>query len=193
MKKWLLILLTAFLPLSLGAEELDMQEYLFGHIGDSYEWHITTIKDKPVCVYLPVILRSKVSGWHCFSSRHIAEGETYEGFRIAREGEPHEGKLVEETPGGLLKPLDISITKNVFALMFNSILVVLLILIGARWYKKHNALEEAPGGFAGVIEMMVMMVEDDIIKNGDNMPGKWQLMIYLGQQTILRMQQETTA
>jgi hypothetical protein len=37
------------------------------------------------------------------------------------------------------------------------------------------------------------LVEDDIIKKGDNMPGKWQLMIYLGQQTILRMQQETTA
>ena len=36
-------------------------------------------------------------------------------------------------------------------------------------------------------------VEDDIIKNGANMPGKWQLLIHLGQQTILRMQQQTTA
>ena len=32
-------------------------------------------------------------------------------------------------------------------------------------------------------------VEDDIIKNGDNMPGKWQLMIFLGQQTIKKMQE----
>ena len=32
-------------------------------------------------------------------------------------------------------------------------------------------------------------VEDDIIKTGANMPGKWQLLIHLGQQTILRMQQ----
>ena len=32
-------------------------------------------------------------------------------------------------------------------------------------------------------------VEDDVIRNGDNMPGKWQLMIFLGQQTILKMQQ----
>ena len=31
-------------------------------------------------------------------------------------------------------------------------------------------------------------VVDDIIKNGDNMPAKWQLMIFLGQQTILKMQ-----
>ena len=32
-------------------------------------------------------------------------------------------------------------------------------------------------------------VEDDIIKNGDNMPGKWQLMIFLGQQAIKKMQE----
>ena len=32
-------------------------------------------------------------------------------------------------------------------------------------------------------------VEDDMINNGDNMPGKWQLLIFLGQQTILKMQQ----
>lgn len=33
------------------------------------------------------------------------------------------------------------------------------------------------------------LVENDVIKNGENMPGKWQLLIYLGQQTILNMQQ----
>ena len=36
------------------------------------------------------------------------------------------------------------------------------------------------------------LVEDDIIKNGENMPGKWQLMIFLGQQTILKMQQQAS-
>ena len=33
------------------------------------------------------------------------------------------------------------------------------------------------------------LVEDDIIRNGDNMPAKWQLMIFLGQQTIKKMQE----
>ena len=37
------------------------------------------------------------------------------------------------------------------------------------------------------------LVEDDLIKNGENMPGKWQLMIFLGQQTILKMQQHASA
>ncbi|SFQ51655.1 Transposase (or an inactivated derivative), partial [Lachnospiraceae bacterium XBB1006] len=31
-------------------------------------------------------------------------------------------------------------------------------------------------------------VEDEILKNGDNMPAKWQLLILLGQKTILNMQ-----
>ena len=31
-------------------------------------------------------------------------------------------------------------------------------------------------------------VEDDMIQNAGNMPGKWQLLIFLGQQTILKMQ-----
>ena len=34
-------------------------------------------------------------------------------------------------------------------------------------------------------------VEDDAIKNGDNMPGKWQLLIFLGQQAIKEMQEQT--
>lgn len=165
MKKLLLILLALLFPFLAGAVELDMQEYLFGHVGDSYEWHVTTIKDKPVCVYFPVIVHSKETGWHCFSSRHIAEGGTYEGFRMAQAGEPHEGKLVEVHGKELVKPLDISITKNVFGLMFNSIIVLLIILLGARWYRKHDATEEAPKGFAGLIEMLVTMVEDDIIKD----------------------------
>ena len=143
---------------------LDMNAYLFGHVSDSYGWHVTTINGHPVSVHLPVIVRSRTTGWHVFSSGHIEEGETWEGFRIAAEGEPYAGKLVEETPEGPVRPLDISVTKNVFGLMVNSLVLLVLILSCARWYRRHDAREEAPGGFAGAMEMMVTMVEDDIIK-----------------------------
>lgn len=160
----LLLVLTALLPVSMHAEELDMNEYLLGHVGDSYGWHITTVKDHHVTIHLPVILYSKTTGWHCFSSKHIEEGEEYEGFRIAGDDEKHSGKLVEITDGGAVKPLDISITKNVFGMMINSLIVLIIVLCGARWYRRHDAREEAPRGFAGLVEMMVTMVEDDIIK-----------------------------
>ena len=147
-------------------DDINVTEIIFEHVGDAYEWHIINIKDKPVALYLPVILRSRTSGWHCFSSRHIVEGESYEGFRIAGEDEKHAGKLVETLPdGSVAKPLDLSITKNVLGLLINSIILVVLILCAARWYRKHDATEEAPRGFAGIVEMMVTMVEDDIIKD----------------------------
>lgn len=161
----LVLIFALLLPSGLHAEGLDMNEYLFGHVGDSYGWHVTTIRGHHVTVHLPVIVRSRTSGWHAFSSKHIEEGGTWEGFRIAAKGEKHAGKIVEDTPSGTVKPLDISITKNVLGLMVNSLILVLLILGGARWYKRHDGVEQAPGGFAGVVEMMVTMVEDDIIKD----------------------------
>ena len=35
----------------------------------------------------------------------------------------------------------------------------------ARWYKKHDAKDEAPGGFVGMMEMIVMTIHDDLIKS----------------------------
>ena len=160
MKKLLGILIALLLPLSLGAQDIDMDEYLFGHVGDSYGWHITTIKGEPVSIHLPVIVHSKATGWHVFSSKHIEEGEEFQGFVLNEDG-----KLVELQPDGtLVKPLDISITKNVLGLMINSLILVLIILLTARWYRRHDATKEAPRGFAGLMEMLIMMVEDDIIK-----------------------------
>ena len=48
--------------------------------------------------------------------------------------------------------------------MFTAVLLIVLILSAKRWYQKNDAREKAPGGFVGMVEMMVMMVNDDIIK-----------------------------
>ncbi len=72
---------------------------------------------------------------------------------------------MEDLPdGSVLKPWDFSITKNVLGLMINCLVLLALILFTAKWYRKHDAMEEAPRGFAGIMEMMVTMVHDDIIK-----------------------------
>lgn len=164
LKYILAALIMSLASVSLGAQDLDMNEYLFGHVSDSYEWHITTVNDHHVTIPLPVIVHSKTTGWHMFSSAKLEDGESHDGFFIAGEGR-HEGKVVErQADGSVVRPLDISITKNVLGLMVNSFVLVLLVLLGARWYKKHDASEEAPRGFAGIVEMMVTMVEDDIIK-----------------------------
>lgn len=145
---------------------VDVKEIVFGHIGDSYEWHITTWGKTHVTIPLPVILYSKTSGWHVFLSSRLKEnGGTYEGFYIAATGE-YEGKLVERDAAGReVRPFDISITKVVLALLINSFLLVVIILVVARWYRRHPQDSAAPGGFIGFMEMFIMMVNDDIIKD----------------------------
>lgn len=145
--------------------EVDVKGVIFGHIKDSYEWHLTTIGDKHVTISLPVIVYSEKSGWNLFSSGVFHKQEEYNGFRIS-VSEDNEGKIVElDEMGNEHRPLiDISITKNVLAVFINSILLVLLVLYTARWYKRHDVCKEAPGGFVGIMEMLITMLIDDVIK-----------------------------
>ena len=148
-------------------EKVDIKEIVFGHIGDSYEWHITSWGDTHLTIPLPVIVYSQTSGWHIFSSARLEENEgSYEGLSIAPAGSPYEGKLIEhDVAGNEIRPFDISITKVVLALLINSVLLTFIILYVARWYKRHPKDSAAPGGFVGLMEMLIMMVNDDIIKS----------------------------
>ena len=107
------------------------------------------------------------TGWHTFLSSRLEEnGGTYEGLSIAPAGSKYEGKLVEyDAAGEQVRPWDISITKVTFALLFNSVLLLVIVLCVAHWYRKRPQGAKAPGGFIGFMEMFIMMVNDDIIKS----------------------------
>ena len=161
MKRFLLILLGLLAGCSLFAQEEDVPiaDVIFEHVGDAYEWHITTWKDHPVAIPLPVIVRSRTSGWHVFSSGKLSHGASYKGFSIAPDN-PYEGKVVETVDGERVRPLDLSITKNVLSLMMSSLLLAVIVLLTARWYRRHDALQEAPKGLAAAVEPLVMMVHN---------------------------------
>ena len=165
MKRFLLIALFALLPLMAAAQEQTVQEpqaeepsisdVIFEHIGDAYEWHLLNWGEKSVVLHLPVIVYE--DRWYCFSSKYLEEGASYDGFHIAPKGSPHEGKVVNEVGE---KPLDISITKNVVSLIIGSLLLLLIVLLTARWYRTHDAMKESPSGLAACMEPLVMMVHD---------------------------------
>lgn len=146
-------------------EGLNISEMIFGHIGDSYEWHFTNIGETSVAIPLPIIVYSQERGeWFCFSSSKVEEGESYEGFYISEEGN-YSGKIVEKNLNGEeVRPLDISLTKNACALLINSLLLIIIVLWCARWYKGKDVSSDAPTGFVGIMEMMISMVYNDIIK-----------------------------
>ena len=128
-------------------EEIDVSSIIFEHIGDEYEWHITEWKGKPIAIPLPCIVIDK--GVHVFTLHHAAE----HGYKLNENG-----KLVNAQTGK--RPIDLSITKNVVAIMLSSLLLLIVVLVTARWYKKHDALEEAPTGLAAAMEPLIMMVHD---------------------------------
>ena len=170
-----LIAVLACLSLPMQAEEkeggVNLKEILFGHIQDSYQWHVTDFGGHALIIPLPMIFYSQQSGMHVYSSSQFAHEpdanelrEGPDGFYI-KGAEDEKGQIVEMV-GGELKPVpfDISITKTVAVLMINALILVLCILTAARWCKKHKVDDPAPKGFTGLVHMFVMTVYDDMIK-----------------------------
>lgn len=147
--------------------ELNVKELILEHLADSYEWHITTIGDKHISIPLPVIVKGENSGWHIFMSSKFHHGhEAHNGFYIAQSGD-YKGKIVEKDASGEeVRPWDLSMTKNAASLVFSSILLLIIVMSVANWYKKQEKTGEhkAPKGFIGFMEMFIMSVQDDIIK-----------------------------
>ena len=142
--------------------KLNVKELILEHLADSYTWHITKIGETDLAIPLPVIVYSTTTGWHVFLSSAFIEKGEHEGLMIAPEGK-YKGKIVEkDTLGNEVKPFDISITKVVFSLLFNSALLIFIILMVARSYKKDTY--ESKKGFVGFMEMFIMNINDDVIK-----------------------------
>ncbi len=160
-----------------GSEEFNATEYILEHISDSHEWHLITKKNgEHVSIPLPVILYSKRSGLHVFSSKRLAHGHNHEGFEMGhgsimvegKDGELVEksldGKIVEVDEHGELVeaglPLDFSITKNVVMMML-SVIILLVVFLGlAKSYKKMGVSE--PRGLAGFLEPVIVFIEEDV-------------------------------
>lgn len=147
-----------------GQQDLDVTAMIFDHVGDSYWWHLTDVGQTSVAMPLPVLVYSEHTGWHAFSSARFHHGhEAYEGLAIAPEESPNAGKIIEVATGE--RPaFDCSVTKNVAGLLLASVLLCLMVLGAARWYKRKDVTAAAPKGFIGSMEMMVNFVYEDIIK-----------------------------
>lgn len=145
-----------------GKSEVDVKEIILGHMSDAYEWHITTWGKTHISIPLPVIVKSQETGWHMFSSSRLSEGRTYENFYIDEKGT---GKIYEKLSNGeSVRPLDISITKDVVQIWIVVALMLIIFIGTARWYRRQPENGNAPKGFVGLTEMFVMSIVDDVIK-----------------------------
>lgn len=147
-----------------GKEKFKASTYILEHIADSHEWHILALKNgKNIVIYLPVILVSKESGLTIFSSRRLAHGKEYKGFKLEEEG-VLKGKIVSVNSEGNVDeknlPLDLSMTKTVIGMLSAAIIGLLLFLSLARSYKKTGISH--PKGIQSFLEPVILFVRDDI-------------------------------
>ncbi|MFV0417341.1 MAG: F0F1 ATP synthase subunit A [Dysgonomonas sp.] len=152
---------------SVKEEELNVKELILDHLADSYEWHITSIGDNHISIPLPIIVKGENSGWQIFMSSAFHHGhEAYNGFYIAQSGD-YKGKIVERNSAGEeVRPWDFSMTKNAASLVISSILLLIIVMNVAKWYKRQakSGQHTAPKGFVAFMEMFIMSVQEDIIK-----------------------------
>jgi len=165
LKSLILLMMVVLLPVPALAEEggegekIDIPEIVLEHLADSYEWHIASYQGSHLSIPLPIIIRSENTGqWHFCTAHSLPEGFFF--------SEEHHGKIYERmADGSEVRPLDLSITKGVAQIWIVVIVLICVFLSCARWYKSHDAKSEAPGGFVGAMEMIVMTIHDDLIKS----------------------------
>ena len=126
-------------------------EMIIHHIVDAHEWHIAGHLSIP----LPVILYSSTKGIKIFSSSRFEHGHaSYEGYKY---DENHH--IVAEDGSSFL---DLSITKNVAALLFSVVLMLWMFISVANSYKKRKG--QAPKGLQSAIEPLILFIRDDVAK-----------------------------
>ncbi len=142
-------------------------DFIFDHIGDAYDWHLFDIDGKHYSVPLPVIVYTREKGLNIFLSSKFDHGQaTYRGFRIALAG-PNEGKIVVATGDDLsdpyaTRPIDLSITKNVFGMFFAAFIMLAIFLTIGKSYRRDPL--NPPKGIQSLFEPLIIFVIDDIVK-----------------------------
>ncbi len=153
-------------------KEFNASDLINSHIGDSHEFHIFDWNGHPVSFYLPVILLTD-NGLSVFSSENFHHDNTghhvveADGQKFVRYNEViyYADKfetLSQDDKSAFnfdARPLDFSITKNVFSLMISALILFLLFRAVGSSYKRNQM---APKGLAGFLEPLVTFVRDDI-------------------------------
>lgn len=143
-------------------EKFEPGNFIMDHIADAYDWHILSYKDKHISVPLPVIVISEQTGFHMFMSSKFHHGHSsYKGFSIAQEGD-YRGKVVEMVDGHQVRPFDISMTKNVVAMLISMFFLLWIFISVAKAYTRRKG--QAPKGIQSLMEPLIIFVRDEIAK-----------------------------
>lgn len=144
------------------AGAFDAGKMILEHVSDSHDWHLWGHTAIP----LPVILKTD-KGVDVFLSSKFEHGHaTVQGNYTYKMEEGHVVVVDELTQTvdeeATAKITDLSITKNVAAMLISMIIMLWVFLSVAKSYKKNQG--KAPKGLQSFVEPLILFVRDDVAK-----------------------------
>ncbi len=136
-----------------SAQAFNPGEVILHHVADSHEWHWFSTDNGNFVSYFPIIAYQPGKGLAVFSSEKVAEGKSYDNFKLNEEH-------LTTLDGS--KVYDFSITKNVVALAISSILLVVVFVSVAGSYRRRAG--QAPSGMQSFLEPFVVFIRDEVGK-----------------------------
>ncbi|WP_316735060.1 F0F1 ATP synthase subunit A [Pedobacter aquatilis] len=160
----------------------DITSFIFHHISDSHYFTLFGHGEHGFHLHLPIILWTN-TGLVTFSSSDfkfnddgtqvvekngqrfaMAHNKIYYANATANE---HGAFVSHEVKDGAevvinARPIDFSVTKNVFSMLLSVVLLVIVFTTVASSYKKRNG--KAPKGMQSFLEPIILFVRDDIAR-----------------------------
>lgn len=162
-------------------KKFDAGKLITEHISDSHQWHLWGDHGHSVHIPLPVILWTD-KGFEMFSSSQVEHHEDiYSGTHYSYKLHDEHieicdqfGNVDEEATDKLI---DLSITKNVLALLISAVIMLWMFLSAAKAYVRREGM--APKGIQSFIEPFIIFIRDDIAKNSIGEKKHAKFMPYL--------------
>jgi F-type H+-transporting ATPase subunit a len=138
-------------------EVLKDDDFIMRHVKDAHEWHFATVGRTHLALPLPIIIYAADKGLEIFSSSRFTDVHhqriSYAGYTLNDND-----KIVALDQDRTF--YDLSITKNVAAMLVSVLILLATFLSAARHYTRKP--QASPRGFWALLELLICFVRDDI-------------------------------
>ncbi|MHA7877767.1 MAG: F0F1 ATP synthase subunit A [Bacteroidota bacterium] len=145
-------------PFFVQAKEAPQENnFIMSHVADAHEWHFATIGHIHITLPLPIIIYTPDNGLVIFSSSRFKDENhqrvPYNGYMLDERG-----KIIALDKAQVL--YDLSLTKNIAAMLMSVLILLFTFIIAARKYQKKP--QAIPRGFWALLELLICFVRDEI-------------------------------
>ncbi|MCU0318424.1 MAG: F0F1 ATP synthase subunit A [Amoebophilaceae bacterium] len=152
-----LVLLSAANMWAKDVPKREADDFIMHHVRDAHHWHFVTVGHTHVTLPLPIIIYAADGGLQVFSSNRFVDIHhqrvAYQGY-VLNDDE----RITALDQGRVF--YDLSITKNVAAMLVSVLMLLTIFLVTARRYRHSPQI--APHGFWALLEMLICFVRDEV-------------------------------